>query len=359
MRKRALLASVAATGVILATATGADAAGIEDCPGVVNDRPHHYVLAGDATCDLSWLGDGAYVDLAGHTLTTTDAQGRGTTSIVADDVTLAHGSLRTDGITWVTARGSLKHVDVSAIDPAAATRAIEAGYQFTVTGSQFHDLPNAAGIDFYYAGSGTVSHTRFTRTRVGVSIQGSAGFTIEHSRFEQNGIGLQLWNEDWTGVNDVLVANNTFSDNTVTGVRVRAYTGSRPDQRTFDNVQVVGNRLVRNAGSGMDVTLYCLTEERCVNGQTSIAVTRNQFTRNGFAAPQDLGDDGFTARTLVGYGPPTWVTGTQGLWVVTLADNTTSRNADRGIDAAGVTDGGGNRSVRDANPEPCLGVSCT
>ncbi|MCB2176666.1 MAG: right-handed parallel beta-helix repeat-containing protein [Actinomycetales bacterium] len=346
----------------MATATGAGAADAEACPGMVNDAPNHYVLAGDATCDLSWLGDGAYVDLAGHTLYTTNAKGTGTTTIAADDVTLARGKLRTDGIDWVQSRGRLDRVDVSAIDPTATRILIEAGRWFTVTRSHFHDLPNAIGVDFYYAGDGTVSHSRFTRTKIGVSIQGGATFTIEHSRFDRNEIGLQLWNEDWIGVNDVLVANNTFTGNTVTGVRVRAYTGALyppAEQRTFDNVRVVGNRMLRNAGSGMDVTMYCLTEERCATGQTAVAVTRNHFTRNGLAAPQDTGDDGFTAKTLVGFGPASWVTGTQGLWVFTLTGNTTSRNADRGIDAAGVTDGGGNRSMRDANPEPCLGVACT
>jgi hypothetical protein len=93
MNVRALLAASAAAALIVAGAGSAAAqpAGFGACPGV-SDRGHgRYTLTADASCDLALLGDGAKVDLAHHTLTTSSA-------VEADRVTLYNGNLRSDGI---------------------------------------------------------------------------------------------------------------------------------------------------------------------------------------------------------------------------------------------------------------------
>jgi hypothetical protein len=43
---------------------------------------------------------------------------------------------------------------------------------------------------------------------------------------------------------------------------------------------------------------------------------------------------------------------------ITLADISANSNAHLGIDAAGATDGGGNRADGNRDPRQCVGVTC-
>jgi hypothetical protein len=357
MRTRALLAVAAALGMVVTFGTVA-AAAPPPCPGVVETGPLRYRLASDTTCDLGLFANGSSVNLAGHTLTTGSAAHTGTV-VGASDLTLRNGSLRGYSIDWSGANGVLDHVDASAVDPATATGFFiqVAGPGFKVTRSHFHDLPTA--LDLYYVGQTTISDSTFTGNVTAVAVQKKEQFTIVKSTFTGNGTGLFLRNEDGIGVNDVLVADNRFEDNTGAGIEIRLRKGIPPfDTRALDNVQITGNRMARNGGPGLDVTVTCPSEADCVLGHSSIAATSNTIRQNGFAPPAELGNDGISARTLVGPDSSTAVVGTAGLSVLTLTGNVANKNADRGIDAAGVTDGGGN-SAHGNTTAGCLGVVCS
>src|SRR5664279_2012045 len=160
-----IMAACATAALLLASAPAAHAADFGDCPGVSGGNGR-YMLKADASCDLSLLGDDAHVDLAGYTLSTTS----GPSSVVhAVHVVLSGGSLRANGIYWMGGGGRMDHLDVSALGTGSPSSFfIEAGPDFTVTQSHFHDLPTSIAIDFYFSNNGSVSHSTFSHTRVWV-----------------------------------------------------------------------------------------------------------------------------------------------------------------------------------------------
>jgi len=399
MTARALATALVSTVLLIAGATVAQADDFALCPGVHAASAGAYVLTQDATCDLRLLADDTRVDLAGHTLTAADPRAL----LKGARVTITHGKLRSNSIFWQGGYGRLDDVDVAAIDPVNATGFfIEAWGNLTVIRSRFHDMPNATAIDFYYGNVGSVTQSTFTRTRIGVSVQLSSDIVIKNNRFESNTIGVQLWNENHGGLNNITVAQNTITDSASAGIRVLNSQWRYP---TFANNQITGNRVVRSGASGIDITFECAISS-CASNTASIVVEGNDASGNGYAPPtstarqlmpysagtasstdllshssapaqgaRDLrastpdlattdlasavavpttSDDGITARVA----PASVDTQLAQLVTVRLSRNTTSLNADRGIDALGVSDGGGNVTRRDHNPVPCTGVVC-
>ena len=406
MKLRTFATACAATALLLSGATAAHATGFGDCPGV-SDRGHgHYRLTKDAECDLTLLGAGADVNLAHHTLSSPAVP------IEVDGVALHDGKLRTDGIFWLGNHGRMENLDVTALglEPVADFY-IEAGSDFTVKRSTFHDLSSSVALSFYFSGGGTVSDSSFTRTQIAVSIQQSSNVTIRDNRFRSNAIAVNLWNEDAVGLNNTTITRNTITDSSTAGVLVRDGESESP---TFDDVRITHNHISRSGGSGIDLTLTCEQGLPCPPDGAPIFLERNDLSRNGFAPSLDsaraagatglaaglvahteadraraaaalgtagsastdagaalsrggngngkggLGDytssnDGLTARAFL-IGGDTDVPTPALLAFVRVAKNSTSKNADRGIDAAGVTDRGGNTSR--SNPNPCVGVVC-
>ncbi|MGV8965156.1 MAG: right-handed parallel beta-helix repeat-containing protein [Cellulomonas sp.] len=405
MKARALAATCVTAGLLLGGATAAHATGFGDCPGVVDRGHERYKLTADATCDLALLGTGAKVDLRGHTLSTTSV-------VEADDVSLRHGRLRSDGIYWNGSGGRLEDLDVTTLGVSPPNLFyIETGPDFTVTRSHFHDLPDSIALSFYFGGKASVTDSRFTRTQIGVSVQGNSDVTIARNRFTSNTVAVNLWNEDLGGVNNVTVTKNTITKTSGPGIRV---TDTEADVPTFDNTRLSHNSITGSASSGIDVTVRCLDGLACPPGNRPIVIDRNDTSRNGFGAtastsraagtavspaapgvgltPHSAADrargaaqrgvvsdqapaatakngqggggvvvgeytssnDGITARAFASDDSEVPTPGL--LAFVQVARNATTKNADRGIDAAGVTDGGGNSSR--GNPNPCVGVTC-
>ena len=405
MRVGIVAAACATAALLLASAPAAHAADFGDCPGVSGGNGR-YMLKADASCDLSLLGDDAHVDLAGYTLSTTS----GPSSVVhAVHVVLSGGSLRANSIYWMGGGGRMDHLDVSALGTGSpGFFFIEAGPDFTVTQSHFHDLPTSIAIDFYFSNNGSVSHSTFSHTRVGVSVQKSSGVTIQHNTFKFNANGVNLYNEDSFGVNNITVFSNSFANNSAAGIRV--LDNSPYDTHpTFENTRITDNLISDNGGSGIDITLRCTSsrQSNCSSpGSSSILVEANKSDRNGYtpsgvdarisdpasiraldrgplahssaaqadvtagAGPSDFSandsssnsaygasDDGITARAFV-CATTCDIPAIDQLASIRVEKNMTSRNADRGIDAEGVTDGGKNTSRFNTNPDPCLGVVC-
>jgi len=401
MHARPLTAALVTAVLILAGATTASAeGGFGQCPGIASRPNHHYALTQDTTCDAALFEDDANVNLAGHTLFMTGAMMR------ADRVTLAHGNLRMAGIIWWGTAGRLDDLDVTEPAPGQARGFFIDANGLTVTHCRFHDLPRSMAISFYWGGAGSVSGSTFTRTASGVGIQQNSGVTIKNNVFRSNGNAINLVNEDDRGTDNATVTGNIIDDSARNGIKVR-FNEVRADW-SFANTLIAHNRISHSGESGIDITLRCVAA-RCPVVEHRIVVSNNILTHNGEAAPAAapsavepeandaestrpahttidgtvstdelspategvvpatdgttttasetaaLSDDGITVRLVSGfsYTPPI-----SGLEIIELAKNTTSQNADRGIDALGVTDGGRNVSRRDHNPEPCLGVVC-
>jgi hypothetical protein len=242
---------------------------------------------------------------------------------------------------------------------------------------------------------------------MGVSVQKSSGVTIQHNTFKFNTNGVNLWNEDHVGVNNITVSSNSFANNSAAGIRVLDNYYGGDVHPTFENTRITDNLISDNGGSGIDITLRCASQSNCSSpGSSSILVEANKSARNGYppsvvdarisdpasiraldrgplahssaaqedvtagAGPSDFSandsssnsaygasDDGITARAFV-CATTCDTPAIDQLASIRVEKNMTSRNADRGIDAEGVTDGGKNTSRLNTNPDPCLGVVC-
>jgi len=316
-------------------------------------------------------------------------------------VSFTHGKLRADRSFWQGSDGRLDDVDIAAIDPAPSSGFfIEAWRHLTVMRSRFYDMPRAVAIDFSFGGDGVVTQSTFTRTRVGLSVHGGSGVTIRDSVFRSDDFGINLSNEDDGGVNDTTVAGNTITESTRDDSTL--FFDEPVDGTSFRNTRIAHNRMSHNGGSGIGLMWGC----SCVTwpvAERSIVVEGNDLSNNGetssprtarLLAPQGAADpstpklshadldattaagapvaatdeatpdasvplspsgDGITARIVTADDTARVLSG---LAIIELTKNTTSHDADRGIDALGVTDGDRNVSRHDHDPEPCLGVVC-
>ena len=88
-------------------------------------------------------------------------------------------------------------------------------------------------------------------------------------------------------------------------------------------------------------------------GSLGVVISGNAFGGNGFSP----GGTTNLIGQIVNDGVHVSVTG-QPATLVTVANNLTIRNADYGIEAPGVTDGGGNFAAANGNPAQCVGVVC-
>jgi hypothetical protein len=112
----------------------------------------------------------------------------------------------------------------------------------------------------------------------------------------------------------------------------------------FDGTVISGNSFWWNGVAGADIRLLL--------GQPSIKVSANTFGFNGGGPnhPTDPGghavNDGLHVYVAPGHG------------TATLTGNVAVLNADEGIEAYGVVDGGGNHAFANTNPVQCHGLSC-
>ncbi len=139
-----------------------------------------------------------------------------------------------------------------------------------------------------------------------------------------------------------MVRNNRLLGNGV-GILVTAFA-------SVARARIEGNQVDENNGTGIDVAVFCAGFPTC--GGEGMVIERNHLRRNGFAA--DLPGDGIRVRSLDDHSRPSGIDPT---WV-TLSGNQADRNADLGIDAPGVTDGGRNRAKLNGDPQECVGVDC-
>ena len=344
MRHTVLTAAWGLTAALLMamapeTAIGGDGSDPATCPGVIATGPTSYQL----TTDLGncWIvrthGEAPIiVDLNSHTWSGSflflSSEGNRLSNGIFDGSTL-----------WIA--GSLDHVTVrnNTIDFAVETYG-----PLTVTDCTFES--NRVALSAYYLGYATVQNSVFRDNATGFVNGRGSGSLVESSDFENNRSGVFLWDEDFAGSNDVVVRDNHFSGN---GVAI----GVRALYEVY-RAQIVNNQVDENDGAGISVDVYCnllIPPFRPCGGQASV-IAGNHVRRNGFAATSPGDGDGIRVRgydldSPVPYEPadPTGIT---------ISGNEADRNADLGIDASGVTDGGRNRAKFNGDPQQCVGVDC-
>jgi parallel beta-helix repeat protein len=176
---------------------------------------------------------------------------------------------------------------------------------------------NGGAIALLEGGAHKVERNRISGNFTGIRLDVSHGNLIRRNTMVGVGLtGLSLSSSD----------GNLIESNKVDG-------GGAADPDFTNGVDVDGhdnrlkrNRVVRNAQDGIAVSA----------ASTGTLLERNQAHRNG--------DDGIDVN-----GPSARITA-----------NSAHRNRDLGIEAPpGVTDGGGNKAIKNGNPAQCTGVRCS
>lgn len=339
-----------------------------DCPGVVKVRGG-YKLTRDATCALSPIQrsqSGQVFDLGGHSLKLPNGL-----AISAARFTIRNGKLSAKGIEWSGGdHGTLSNVTLRRIGPSESNYFfIEAGTGLSVSRCSFLGISGIA-LSYYVAQNGMVRDSRFVGNETAISLQrgGMAeGVAIEHNQFTGNGRGIYLWNEDFGGVNYNHIADNRFQGNGLgVSVDARWHRLFHPEEiPTMQGNRIERNLFLSNRQAGLLIQVTCAVSP---DGQNDCSaqdtqVLNNVLSLNGLAAVPDAPgiDDGITARAKrLGSNLSDVLDDpyTDGLHGVTLVGNRTRSNADLGVDAEGVVDGGGNTGQGNQNPAQCEGVVC-
>jgi parallel beta-helix repeat protein len=163
---------------------------------------------------------------------------------------------------------------------------------------------DAYGIQLHFANGNVVSKNTISGHGAwffgqGIYVLSSSNNLIEKNEVEENSFGAVLWDNGFAGTAD----GNTFSK----------------------------NEFNENGAAGMWI----------LGGTSGTLVEKNDADENGFAPSFGL-NDGIRA---TGAG-------------VTLTKNKANDNADLGIQASAVTDGGGNKAKGNGNPAQCTGITC-
>jgi parallel beta-helix repeat protein len=316
------------------------------------------VITADTTLDsdLVCAGDGLTIadavrlDLAGHTI-----QGEGAGS----GITLGYPA--PSDFTGARIRGGVVRDFAYGID-ADGPRA-----------TAVRDVlleQNVVGFRCNYAPECAISSSEVRRNQIGIGFAAvdagcESGSHVVRNRVHHNAVGVR-----YAGCNGT-ISGNQIHRNTALGVSIedhgRVVVASNTIDRSGDagvyvwylaTVQVLGNRITRNAGNGLhldgDSGPYApegeIRDNRVVrNGADGIRTTNvwggdtviegNRTERNR--------DDGIDV-DIGEYGGPIVVRGNRAFF-----------NLDLGIEAdPGTIDGGGNRARHNGNPAQCVGVSC-
>lgn len=325
------LLTILLTSLLAGAALGADPGDPTSCPGVIATGPASYRLTADL--DDCWVTRSydqppISIDLGGHTWSNSFVM------LTQGSNRLTNGTFDASTV-WIS--GLLDHVTMR----NGQDFSLEAFGILTVWYSNFDS--NQIALSAYF-GSAMVEDCHFRGNVLGVVIGKGSGSLVERSTFRDNGTGVLLQDEDLYGSDDVTVRHNRFVRNGV-GVEVDALVG-------VARARIEGNQVDESQGAGILVTAYCFSGSPC-GGQGDV-VERNHVRRNGFAAATPGDGDGIRVRVEGDRGEPLDVDPT---WI-TLSGNYADRNADLGIDAPGVTDGGKNRAKFNGDPRQCVGVDC-
>lgn len=203
---------------------------------------------------------------------------------------------------------------------------------------------NDVALDLYWGRLSTlIRDSYFTNNGLAINIAQDEGTDIVRNHFSGNQIAIQIWDEDILGSSNSRIDQNSFYANDV-GVFLLA-------SGEANGTAIKNNVFIENRSSGIAMTLPCPLGPGECGGQDT-TVYKNVFIRNGYDAryfADVLLDDGITVITSA---VPEAATG---VWA---RANDTIANADLGIDALGITDGGQNKALLNGNPLQCVGVDC-
>jgi nitrous oxidase accessory protein NosD len=364
---------------------GAQAAPRLQCGAVITRST---TLKADLTCPTGTAlqvesdGPAVVLDLGGHRL-----RGSGTaTGIVASRgagsgaITVRHGSVTgfSTGISLDYAAGS-RVEDVTVVGPGS-TEADSVGVRvFTSPTFVLDDVSVkgfARGLQVWDAGGGQVRSSTFSGNATAVLLTPSVlTFKVVRSRVRDNLVGFRLSQSAMTLVSSRVTGNDTGISLFQSGATVRRTTvadnGTGIYGSSNDSNISLSDSTVRDNGTGVRLVRFGLRDaDNVIEDSTfkdnsgpglvvdvvnsrktsALRISGNRFLDNG-DTPVDVGvpgvsDQGAAIRVPEDNGS------------VLVADNDARRNGGTGIDAVGVTDGGGNTARGNDGPSQCSGVVC-
>lgn len=325
-----------------------------DCKGVIAVKGG-YKLTHDTTCTVVLNENNQFLDLNGFKLTTARLSPQG------NGVTIRNGNLVMDQAWWIGDAGRLINLHISTHSTSPGFF-IETASNFTVDKCNFTNIPGVA-LSFYFGYGGMVRNSSFTGNAKGISIQRNwstdnptLGVNIYNNRFISNTTGINLWNENFGGVNGNKITSNQFLNNG-SGIWMEARPGMGAQFPGMQGNQFVNNQFLHNSHVGIYIKTACWQSSPTDCGGKDTLVAGNYFIHNGYTVSADFPDidDGMKA---LGRWMENGDSSPSALVGVKVSNNRASLNADLGLDVDGVTDGGGNKANRNRDPTQCLGVYC-
>jgi hypothetical protein len=382
VRRRWLVAGTATLLAGILPLLGQSAAGAADV-GCGTTVTADVTLGADLTCSGPGLivdADHVTVNLNRHRITgarTSD----GVTSAGHHGVTIRNGTITGFGTgVRFTAQSDTRIVKVTVSHNQTGVFSM-LGTGIVVTGSQV--AGNGLGIGAGGGAGMAVEKTTVTANGAGLVFAGSSnGNTVRQNLISANETGVTFSESDHsvvdgnrivdngTGVSVYLGGGHSFTANTITGSAGAGVlvTGVGSPENALVGNTLSGNRVGVQLG---DATGLVVAPRTTIRG--------NEFRSNGAAGLLLLATLGTVDGTLVGDNTfsgngtsPGGTVDTTGATVddgfhadvspevgtVSVTSNTAVANADLGIEAATVTDGGGNAGRRNGDVQQCSGVAC-
>ena len=353
--KRAILIAISVAPAALVTAPAAHADSAPPCGTVITSD---FVLSGDMYCPTGSaliVGGvaGTTVDLGGHQLVGgggTSGFNSGVSVTGNRDVTVMNGTIIGFDFGVFAAGGSPDDAPNTLKDLRLTGNRIGfvglSASRARVVGNRID--ANGTGLSLVFNARATVAANLIEDNRsCGADHTESSGNVYERNVIRNNGD---------CGIRSFIGGNNTIMKNNISGHVVGVSIG---------HVNSRGNQVVDNQVFDNDVGLR-IGGGTLADHVDGTVVSKNRFLKNhttGLLFTVAAGSvDGSTISgnvfvgTAAGDGLHADVA--PGLGEVTVLDNVAVRNADLGIEAVGVVDGGGNGGHANGNPLQCVGVAC-
>lgn len=304
------------------------------------------VLESDVPCIQ--VGDGVTIDLNGFTV---NGPIFSLQPAPVNDVTVQNGTVAGGAINLL---GTGILLDRLTVTDSPSTFAVQIGGGWIL---HSHFERNVVAVDLFWGGGIQVRHCRFVENLFGINIASDDDSLVLKNTFEANETGIRVWDEDLYGSSGSIIRRNHFRGNGI-GVFLNA-------RNEANGTDIDSNVFHSNFSSGIAVSLACAREssDECAgrgtvirknvmiqNGNEPQILTGAWWMPGGAAEPYEVVlDDGLTVFAPQEFSPADGAT---------VTSNVANRNADLGIEAPGVVDGGGNHGARNGDPLECEGVSC-
>jgi parallel beta-helix repeat protein len=190
---------------------------------------------------------------------------------------------------------------------------------------------NSKGLSQSQADGAIIVGSEFSNNGTAIELQSSRANHIERNRVFDNDIGIKIGDPE---SERNIISQNRFFDNRV-GIQIGSHDGVWGGEGT----EITKNTFTDNGEAGLLINLE-------VGFAQGVVVSGNTFRRNGFDSTSAINDG-------------LHISGVETLLAqITVSRNRAFWNADYGIQAVGVTDGGMNKAKNNGNPDQCLGVNC-